>query len=65
MRTLSFALAEGARPVAAKVTLNGRRLDATPIRTDDRVLLTLAEEVVVEEGQTLEVKLTTRRGWFF
>ena len=57
LRTLAFGLAEGAKPASATVTAAGKNVPATLKIESGRAQLALSEEIVLQEGATLEVSL--------
>jgi len=54
-RTLAFELPEKVHPASARVTVNGRMVDAQQSIAGRRVLVTLAAPARISAGQTIEV----------
>lgn len=57
VKTLTFAVAEGRTPLGATVRLGNQTMKASLQTTGARVLVTLAQEVTIKSGETLEVTL--------
>ena len=56
LRSLAFELAAGAKPASVTVSAGGKRLDFGQSLKDGRLSIALAKDVLMEEGQTLEVR---------
>jgi hypothetical protein len=56
-RTLAFALDEKMSPASVKVTLQGQELPCRHSLRDGRLLITLAVDVIVAAGQSLEISI--------
>ncbi|MFO0888801.1 MAG: GH116 family glycosyl hydrolase [Isosphaeraceae bacterium] len=57
LKTLAFEVPEGTAPKEARVLAAGQAVNAAMNRDGRRVMLTLAREVAIGEGETLEVEL--------
>ncbi len=57
VRTLAFAVPEGATPARVTVTAAGKAVEAKHAFEDGRVRIDLGEEVAVKEGEAIEVSL--------
>jgi hypothetical protein len=55
LKTLALALADGAKPKDATVTVGGRKVTATLAVENGRALITLAEKATVAVGEKVEV----------
>lgn len=58
LKTLSFTVPENQPPRSVQVQLNGQPAKASLQATDARVVITLAQEMTIMSGETLEVTLT-------
>ena len=57
LRTLAFTPPEQNRPEKVTVAMGGKAVPSTYAMDGQRVVVTLAEEIVVEAGQTLEIEI--------
>jgi len=57
LRTLAFATPDGLRPAKATLSLNGKPLPATLTAKPGRAEITLADELLLQAGERLEIVL--------
>jgi len=60
LKTLTFALPQGKTPNDVRVTCEGRVLQASTRLTGNQLAITLSQELCVQSGQSLDIKIGLR-----
>ncbi|MHC4672348.1 MAG: GH116 family glycosyl hydrolase, partial [Planctomycetota bacterium] len=61
VKTMLFELPEGLRPATATITAADRKIEGKSIIKDNRIVIELAEPVIVNNGSAIEVVLSEKR----
>ena len=55
LKTLSLAISDVMKPDTLKISLNGKEVVASFLEKDKKLLITLRNEVIIEEGGQLDI----------
>jgi non-lysosomal glucosylceramidase len=55
LKSLSLGISDIMKPDTLKISLNGKDIEASVLKKDEKLLITLRDEVIIEEGRQLEL----------